>query len=634
MARTTHGGTPATVLALLLASVPGAASADDVSDVPGSPARLIIGFRAGALAETAGRGTPAGTTDRARRLAEGTGREVRALRDLGGRMVGIRLAEALAPGDVAGTLAAWRANPDVEFAEIDQRRQIRAVPVDPLYASQWYLQGTEVAGSRLEAAWDTTTGSPAVVVAVLDTGVRFEHPDLAARLVAGYDFVSGESSSSFFSANDGDDWDADASDPGDWVLESEAEGDCKKADSSWHGTRVAGIVGASANNGTGIAGATWATRILPVRVLGKCGGYDSDIIAGMRWAAGLPVSGAPANPTPARVLNLSLGGPGRCNSAYRNVIAALTAAGVVVIASAGNDSGPVDTPANCEGVLAVTGLRHIGTKVGYSSFGNSAGIGAPAGNCPDADSTLCAFNLVTTTNAGANVPAASSYTDTPADCNFPVPFFFCNVGTSFSAPIVSSIAALMLGVNDALDAPELIERLKASARPFPVDPAIPTCPTLDGDTGQCNCTATTCGAGIADAPGAVAGALRPIARILKPDDAAAGEFVVLDGTGSAAADGRTLAAFAWSVVAGVPTSIGPTSGDTLQVGIPESGGLTVRLQVTDDLGRTDSRDLVLSEATGGGGGGGGALDLASLLAILLASARQRYPSACSRKSRA
>jgi len=626
------------VLALLLASVPGAASADDVSDVSGSPARLIIGFRAGALAETAGRGTPAGTTDRANRLAEGTGREVRALRDLGGRMVGIRLAEALAPGDVAGTLAAWRANPDVEFAEIDQRRQIRAVPGDPLYASQWYLQGTEVAGSRLEAAWDTTTGSPDVVVAVLDTGVRFEHPDLAARLVAGYDFVSGESASSFVSANDGNDWDADASDPGDWVSSTEAESGplagCDESSSSWHGTRVAGMIGAATANGTGIAGATWASTVLPVRVLGKCGGYDSDIIAGMRWAAGLPVSGAPANPHPARVLNLSLGGSGRCNAAYRNAIAELSAAGVVVIASAGNDSGPVDTPANCAGVLAVTGLRHVGTKVGYSSFGSTAGIAAPAGNCPDPDSTLCAYKLVTTDNSGTTVPQASTYTDAPADCNFPVPFFFCNVGTSFSAPIVSSIAALMLGVNDALDAPELIERLKASARHFPVDPAIPTCPTLDGDTGQCNCTTTTCGAGIADAPGAVAGALRPIARILKPDDAAAGELVVLDGTGSAAADGRTLAAFAWSVVAGVPTSIGPTSGDTLQVGIPESGGLTVRLQVTDDLGRTDSRDLVLSEATGGGGGGGGALDLASLLAILLASARQRYPSAWSRKSRA
>src|SRR5690606_7790730 len=134
-----------------------------------------------------------------------------------------------------------------------------------------------------------------------------------------------------------------------------------------------------------------------VRVLGKCGGYDSDIIAAMRWAAGLNLPGAPLNPTPAKILNLSLGGSGKCTSSYQQVIGDLETAGVLVVAAAGNDHGPVDSPANCPGVLAVAGLRHIGTKVGYSSLGREVGISAPAGNCVNLGPP-CLFSLATTSN--------------------------------------------------------------------------------------------------------------------------------------------------------------------------------------------------------------------------------------------
>src|SRR5208337_4978901 len=118
----------------------------------------------------------------------------------------------------------------------------------------------------------------------------------------------------------------------------------------------------------GIAGMTWNPYLLPVRALGKCGGYDSDIIVGMQWAAGMSVTGVPNNPYPAGIINLSVGGSGTCPSAYADAVSTLTGMGVLIVASAGNASGPVDAPGNCSGVLSVAGLRNVGTKVGYSSF--------------------------------------------------------------------------------------------------------------------------------------------------------------------------------------------------------------------------------------------------------------------------
>ena len=151
--------------------------------------------------------------------------------------------------------------------------------------------------------------------------------------------------------------------------------------SSWHGTRVSSLIAALTNNAEGVAGTGWNTLILPVRVLGKCGGTDSDIIAGMRWAAGIPVPGAPINPTPARILNLSLGGSGACSAAYQAAVNEITARGVLVVVSVGNEGGAVASPANCAGVLGVAGIRHAGTKVGFSNLGPGTGIGAPGGNC-------------------------------------------------------------------------------------------------------------------------------------------------------------------------------------------------------------------------------------------------------------
>jgi serine protease len=623
-------------------------------------------------------------TDRVAVLAQRAAVPMHGARALAPDLHVLRVDGVQSVGGLAAAIAKLRADSSVEFAEPDARMQRHAVPNDPLYSAQWYLQpvastanGPTASAVNAQAAWDLTPGSRGVVVAVLDTGVRFDHPDLGraesgGKLLPGYDFVSADSSGSALTANDGDGWDPDPSDPGDWISQSDKTGnsalfgECDLDDSSWHGTRVAGIVGAGTNNSAGVAGTGWTTWVLPIRVLGKCGGYTSDIIAGMRWAAGLTLSGVPANPYPAKVLNLSLGGDGSCTAAYQSAIDEIVARGVLVIVSAGNDGSTIDAPANCRGVAAIGAVRHAGSKVGFSNLGPGVTVSAPGGNCVNTGAGQpCLFSIDTTTNLGTTGPGANDYTNQQ---NF-------NVGTSFSAPIVAGIAGLMYAVNGNLSPSQAIARLQATARPFPVvdeiDPVtgqrIPTCrvPTGPSDvqTNQCNCTTSTCGAGLADASAAVGAALRPIAAVQLPSPATAGQQVQLSAAGSAAACSRTIASYAWSVVQG-NVALTATSGATTSLTVPAAGSTAVvRVTVTDDQGRTDSADVSVasgsltstapasagtaacltpitfgSSGSGGGtpstppassgGGGGGALDagtlaVSSLLALLAGAARRR-----------
>jgi serine protease len=592
-------------------------------------------------------------------------------------------------GDLlAFTLNALRLDAEVAYAVPDRRKHVHATtPNDPLYAAipglgqagqtgQWYLHApaaTAAGGSTTTAAinattaWDTTTGSSAIVIADMDTGVLFGHPDLLAvsaggRLLPGYDFVGPDSGAggvggagdTFLTANDGNGWDPDPSDPGDWVSVADAmtaefsgclPDPTVPEPSSWHGTRVSGMLGALTNNATGVAGVTWGPKILPVRVPGKCGGFDSDIIVGMRWAAGLAVPNVPLNPTPAKVLNLSLGGPSECSAAYTTAVTDITAQGASIFASAGNEGGPIDEPANCPGVVGVTAVRHVGTKVGFANVSGlhttggvsaAVSIAAPGGNCFNL-SGACLFSLDTTTNKGLTTPdtSATGYTYTD-QTNF-------NIGTSFSSPIAAGIGALMYSVNSHLTPGLLLTRLRNGARAFPniatdsTGVAIPTCHVATSSTDlqviECNCTTTTCGAGLADAPGAVAEALRPIAAISVTGTNANGQTVNFDVTGSSAADTHSLASYAWVVTASttfaLPT-LGATTGATSSLAIPSCGSVTVQLTVTDDMGRTDAASVVSGQAPAAGATcpgpaaasshGGGVFDPAALAVAVIGAA--------------
>jgi serine protease len=476
-------------------------------------------------------------------------------------------------------LAHLRADSDVEYAVPDRKVYIHAISNDPLATGQWYLTASQPAAINADGAWDITQGNDTITIADIDTGVRSDHPDLSGRLWPGFDFVTATTP-----ANDGDGRDSDASDPGD---------NCNTDPSSWHGTRTSGIIGAATNNTVGVAGITWKGKILPVRVLGKCGGSNSDVLAGMLWAAGHHIdTSIPDNIHPARVLNVSLGSEGGCDSASADVISTLASEGVLVVVSAGNEGGPVDSPANCPGAMAVAGVRHAGTKVGYSSLGPQVAIAAPAGNCVDLTGVRCDFSIDTTSNTGTTTPVAgaagATYTDhTNANRN---------IGTSFSAPIVSGIAGLMLGANSHLNATQLIARMKQTAVAFPTSsetPNLPTCHTpvssQDIQGLECVCTTSVCGAGMANALGAVNAALRPIADIVVQGAVTAGASLTLQGNGSVAADGHTISSFQW-IKGGTTISSGPTAN----VVAPNSGNSTVCLVVTDDAGKTDSAKVTIS----------------------------------------
>lgn len=587
----------------LMALVPPVSAAEEHNGARRQPAstgevrieRVIVKLREG-YAPVAAQ-AKAAQADAMRTLAARTSLSFRHSRQIASNLHVLQVESTGGTSGLAAVLRALRADESVEFAEPDRWRYLHAVPNDVLFPEQWYLGSAQPSAVDAERAWDLTTGSKGVVIAVIDTGVRFSHPDLRTatqgRLLDGYDFVSNDPDGGFLIANDGDGRDPIASDPGDWVTTEEVDRapfDCAVSGSSWHGTRVAGLIGALTNNGNGIAGLTWDSWILPVRALGKCGGYDSDILAAMRWAAGLSVPGVPSNPHPAHILNLSIGSTGSCPQSYRSVISELSALGVIVVASAGNEGGPVAAPANCPGVIGVAGLRHAGTKVGFSNLGPEITVGAPGGNCVNVDGGPCLFSLVTTTNSGSTTPGTDTYTDA----------FNYNVGTSFSAPIVSGIVGLMLSVNGNLRPPQVIARLKESATPYPTssDPTVPMCRVpfgpFDVQGFECNCTTETCGAGMANARKAVEAALRPIAAVAVSGNVSPGQEVTLDAGGSTAACGRSVASYWWTVVDDPSNS--PISGadtPTATVLAPASGSFTVRLTVTDDAGRQDTADVIV-----------------------------------------
>ena len=556
----------------------------------------------------------------------------------------LQLEHALATEDMSALLERLAADPNVEYVAADGRRWPHAVPGDPLFADQWYFQNTEISATHAEQAWDITVGSNMTVVAVLDTGVRFEHPDLlrmaqAGKLLDGFDFVS---QTPF--ANDGDGRDADASDPGDFVTAADRTQApfnipaCAEASSSWHGTRVSSLIAALTNNAEGVAGAAWNTLILPVRVLGKCGGTDSDIIAGMRWAAGISVPGAPINPTPAQIINLSLGGSGVCSTAYQSAVNEILARGVLIVASVGNDGRAVAAPANCPGVLGVTGIRHAGTKVGFSNLGPGAGIGAPGGNCvntPIDTDHPCLFPITSAINTGVTTPGASGYTDHLVNIN---------VGTSFSAPIVAGAAALMHSVNAQLTPAQYIALLRETAVPFPTSSPTTTeiCHVPAGDVQnlECICTTQTCGAGMLDTHAAVLAAQRPFA-IAQAPATITGTAVSIDARASFASNDRSITSFQWTAL-GI-TGATPTFADASQalttLQVSDTSSFTLRLTVTDDQGAQDTAEVAVAKpappppppppqapppSSGGGGGSFGWLMIAALsIAVGRATARRR-----------
>ncbi|MEE5089227.1 S8 family peptidase [Xanthomonas citri] len=345
------------------------------------------------------------------------------------------------------------ADPNVQSVEVDQMLYPTLTPNDSRLSEQWAF-GTTNAGLNIRPAWDKATGAN-VVVAVIDTGI-VSHPDLDANILPGYDFISDATA-----ARDGNGRDNNPADEGDWNSTS----GCATSNSSWHGTHVAGTVAAVTNNTTGVAGTAFNAKVVPVRVLGRCGGSLSDIADAIIWASGGTVSGVPANPNAAEVINMSLGGGGTCSSTMQSAINGAVSRGTTVVVAAGNSAANVSgsLPANCANVIAVAATTSAGAKASYSNYGSGIDVSAPGSG------------ILSTLNSGTTTPGNASY----ASYN----------GTSM-APHVAGVVALVQSVAPTTLTPAAVETLlKNTARALP---------------GACS---GGCGAGIVDADAAVTAAI-------------------------------------------------------------------------------------------------------------------------------
>lgn len=422
------------------------------------------------------------SADHDRMLTEAAGLPMRVVRATAD---GAWVVEIERPVDGARARAiaeALEAAPGVLRAEpvFRERPQAAFHPNDPYYqlGYQWDLDDPvngDWYGIDAAQAWAITVGSPSIRIAIVDTGGTM-HPDLAGRWVGGYDFVSDDDP-----VRDGGARDPDPTDPGDWSLQDECGDGEAPEDSSWHGSHVAGTIGASANNGYGTAGINHVSGLIAVRVLGPCGGSTVDINEGMFWAAGGSIPGVPDNPSPARVINMSLGGKGECSPQRQALIDATLARGAFIAVSAGNENDDADlyTPASCYGVSTVVATDSRGLRASYSNYSVYADIAAPGGdkNRYDDETEDILSTVDTSTEAASGDYGFAWYH-----------------GTSMAAPHVSGVASLMLAVNPSLTPAQMKGIMADTSMNFSPNSACRT----DGD----------CGAGIVNAYYAVLESIR------------------------------------------------------------------------------------------------------------------------------
>jgi serine protease len=357
-----------------------------------------------------------------RALSRRTGVELTFRREvlLGWGLIDVRLSSGVMPTEAETAAVADRIAKDGAIAQtsINGWKRIQRIPNDPGFNQMWHL--TEISAP---VAWDISTGLSGQRIGIIDTGLVLGHEDVGSRAVGGFDFVS-----DFGQANDGDSRDGNYNDPGD---------DCGGGD-SWHGTHVAGTIGASTDNSLGIAGLNWSAGLVIARALGRCGGDTVDIMDAMAWLAGVDVPGAPAvGGNRVSVENLSLGGFGECTAYEQDVVSATIAQGVTIVAATGNDGGAVNSPANCTGVLTVAAFGPDRARTAYSSFGPEVEIVGPGG-------------VLGGDNSGGVLSTLGPSTDTYA--------FY--EGTSMATPHVTGVVSLMQARNPNLTPAEVMTLLQ------------------------------------------------------------------------------------------------------------------------------------------------------------------------------
>jgi serine protease len=512
-------------LAMLGMVVTGPASASDESSTPAT-AQDASPEVLGLIVRTA---TPTVTKRSIEETMTEAGADVAGARSLTATLDVIDFEAPLTFAEAAPIAAALEERADVIAVGPNRRvytLNSPVIPNDPLFGQQWSMWnggGATDYSTRAATMWSRTTGTSNVVVGIIDTGST-NHPDLAGTTVPGFDFIE-----SATDARDGNSWDPDPSDQGDWCP---AEG----TSSDWHGTHVQGIINAVQGNGTGISGLAPSVKVQHLRTIGACGGTGADILSAVIWGSGgnlsayssrIPGQNPGINPTPASVLNLSLGGAGECDALSQMIFDEARARGTTIVVASGNESTAVSTswPANCQRVVAVASSTRSGTLSSFSNYGTAADqitITAPGSS------------ILSTINNGSTVPTTPGYG--------------LLSGTSMATPHVAAAAAVLysLGVTRPDD---VTTALRAAVQPFPAG---------------ASCTVIRCGAGLLDA-----------SRLSRP--------MTVPGVPtnpSARATSTTSARVTW----GAPTDNGGASITSYAVRGSQGGGPFI------DLGWTGSAD--------------------------------------------
>lgn len=430
----------AAATSMALASMAGSAFATQI-DATGLSAegndRFIVKYRSGSAEATDAKNVQGALQRSARAATGGRGLALGHVRRLAVGADAVKTDRKLDRVEAETLMRELASDPNVEYVEVDRIMQPVFTPNDTHYAGYQWHYFEAAGGIKADLAWDVTRGA-GQYVAVLDTGIT-SHSDLNANVIGGYDFISDSAM-----ARDGNGRDSNPLDQGDWAAAGECGAGRPASNSSWHGTHVAGTVGAVTNNGAGVAGVAHGAKVVPIRVLGKCGGLTSDIVDAIVWASGGAVTGVPANPYPAKVINMSLGGGGACSTAYQTAINTAVNRGSTVVVAAGNSNADVAnfTPASCANVIAVASTTRTGARSGFSNYGSLIDVAAPGSD------------IASTVNSGTTTPSTEGYS-------------LMN-GTSMAAPHVAGVVALMQAKAGGTLTPASVEStLKSTLRAFP-----------------------------------------------------------------------------------------------------------------------------------------------------------------------